>query len=59
MHKYNGFAHGCGTFFKVGGTDGNQKNKYGKKYGKFMWFELVTVTSQAFEYDVINFCQHV
>jgi len=43
---------GGGTFFKVGGT--SQKN-----YRKYLWFELVTVTSQALKYDVINFCQHV
>ena len=26
-----------------------------KNYKKFMWFELVTVTSQAEKYDVINY----
>ena len=25
----------------------------------FLWFELATVTPQALNYDVINFCQHV
>jgi len=45
---------GDGTFFKVGGTKGNPK-----KYTNCLWFELATVTSQAFKYDVINFCQHV
>jgi len=45
---------GGGTFFKVGGTNGNPK-----KYTKFLWFELATVTSQAFKHDAINFCQHV
>ena len=45
-----------------------------KNYEKSLWFELATVTSQAFKYDVINcffiygdgnwrclinFCQHV
>jgi len=43
-----------GTFFKVRDTSASHKN-----YRKFMWFELVTVTSEALKYDVINFCQHV
>jgi len=42
---------GCGTFFKVwGGTSARRKND-----GKFLWFELATVTSQALKRDVINF----
>ena len=44
---------GGGTFFKVGGKIDIQKIK------KNLWFELATVTPQALEYDVINFCQHV
>jgi len=42
---------GGGTFFKVGGTSARQKI-----YGKLLWFEWATVTSQALKYDVINFC---
>jgi len=30
-----------------------------KKTRKFLWLELATVTSQALQFDVINFCQHV
>jgi len=41
---------GGGTFFKVGGTSARQK-----KYRKFWWFELATVTSQGFKYDVITY----
>jgi len=26
-----------------------------KKYRKFLWFELATVTSQALKYDVITY----
>jgi len=41
---------GGGIFFKVGGHKCMLKN-----YRKFMWFELATVTSQALQYDVINY----
>jgi len=44
---------GGGTFSKVGCTSDRQI------YRKFLWFELATMTSQSFKYDVINFCQHV
>jgi len=40
-----------GTFFKVGGA---QKCP-SKNYKKFLWFELATVTSQAWKYDVITY----
>jgi len=30
-----------------------------KIYRKFLWFELTTMTSEALNYDVINFCQRV
>jgi len=40
----------AGTFFKVGGTSARQKH-----YRKVLWFQLVTVTSQALEYDVITY----
>ena len=30
-----------------------------KNYGKFMWLELTTVTSQTLKYDVIYFCQYI
>jgi len=39
---------------KWGGTNGNPK-----KYRKFLWFELTTVTSQALKYDVTSFCPYV
>jgi len=29
------------------------------KLYKFLWFELAIVTSQALEYDINTFCQHV
>jgi len=45
---------GAESFSKWGET--NARQKY---YGKFLWFELATVTSQAFKYDVDNICQHV
>jgi len=45
---------GGGTFFKVGGD-----KPMSKKCMKILWFELETVTPQAFKYDVINFFQHV
>ena len=41
---------GGGTFFKVGGHKCTLKN-----YGKFVWFELATVTSKALKYDVIAY----
>jgi len=41
---------GGGTFFKVG----RHKCTW-KKYRKFLWFELSTVTSQALKYDVITY----
>jgi len=44
---------GGGTILKVGGTSARQKARI------FLWFELVTVTSQALKYNVINFSQHV
>ena len=45
---------GGGTFFKLGRLKCTSKN-----YGISLWFELVTLTSQALKYDVSNFCQHV
>jgi len=42
------------TFFKVGATSASQKT-----VDNFLRFELATLTSQALEYDVIDFCQHV
>jgi len=41
---------GGGTFFKMVGTSARQK-----KHRKFLWFELVSVTSQALEYDISTY----
>jgi len=45
---------GGGTFFRSGGPSARQNTD-----GKFLLFELVTMTSQALKYDVMNFSQHV
>jgi len=44
---------GGGAFFKVGGQVQLKNSR------KVLWFELATVTSQALQYDVNKFCQHV
>jgi len=44
---------GGGTIFKVG------EQVHVKIFRTFLWFELATVTPQAPDDDVINFCQHV
>jgi len=42
--------YGWRNFFNVVGHKCTSK-----KYRKFLWFELATVTPQALKYDVINF----
>jgi len=34
---------------------GGHKSARQKNYKKFLWFELATVTSQAWKYDVITY----
>jgi len=46
---------GAEPFCQTGGAQEHVK----QTIKKFLWLELATVTSQALEYYVNNFCQHV